>query len=110
MEICQQWPNEGALVDTAVRQSGCASNMIKSFILDQSSLAALAEAWQSASNGGIPLLSRFAPVRGLVTLRQTFVRRCHLGWTASEPPVDFIRDAIKRELAGRQKKPRGGHK
>ena len=23
---------------------------------------------------------------GLVTLRQTFVRRCHLGWTASEPP------------------------
>ena len=32
-----------------------------------------------------PLLSRFAP-RGFVTLRQTFVRRCHLGWTASEPP------------------------
>src|SRR6266446_50339 len=23
---------------------------------------------------------------GLVTLRQTFVRRCHGGWTASEPP------------------------
>jgi hypothetical protein len=33
-----------------------------------------------------PLLSRFAPRAGLVTLRQTFVRRCHLGWTPSEPP------------------------
>ncbi len=31
------------------------------------------------------VLSRFAPRAGLVTLRQTFVRRCHLGWTASEP-------------------------
>jgi hypothetical protein len=30
----------------------------------------------------VPLLSRIGPVRGLVIPRQTFVRRCHLGWTA----------------------------
>ena len=31
-------------------------------------------------------LSRSDHAAGLVTPRQTFVRRCHLGWTASEPP------------------------
>jgi hypothetical protein len=37
------------------------------------------------------VLSRFAPRAGLVALRQTFVRCCHLGWTASEP-APFLED------------------
>src|SRR6516164_8204500 len=32
---------------------------------------------RSSAVRSVPLLSRFAPRAGLVTLRQTFVRRCH---------------------------------
>ena len=34
---------------------------------------------RSSAVRSVPLLSRFAPRAGLVTLRQTFVRRCHRG-------------------------------
>src|SRR5262244_876123 len=34
---------------------------------------------RSSAVRSVPLLSRFAPRAGLVTLRQTFVRRCHGG-------------------------------
>jgi hypothetical protein len=55
------------------------------------------------------VLSRVWGGAGLVTLRQTFVRRRHLGWTASEPPhfskerdVITARDAVAA-AAGRQR-------
>src|SRR5262249_10956482 len=48
---------------------------------------------RSSAVRSVPLLSRFAPRAGLVTLRQTFVRRCHAyigrpqndGWKRSLP-------------------------
>ena len=46
-------------------------------------------------------LSRSDPVPGLVRSRQRFVRRCHRGWTASEP-AHFSRNGTPRELRGPQ--------
>ena len=51
-------------------------------------------------------LVALAPRAGLVTSRQTFVRRGHLGWTASEPPHFSRNGTPPRRWASSGAKPR----
>jgi hypothetical protein len=72
-------------LDALERNRGCASAYFRSRALTLAMAASISPArlaWASTGNPGCrisPLLGRFAPHAGLVTLRQTFVLRSHGG-------------------------------
>jgi hypothetical protein len=78
-------------LDALERNRGCASAYLRSRALTLAMAASISPArlaWASTGNPDCrisPLLGRFGPVRGLVALRQTFVRRCQncVAWGAS---------------------------